>query len=30
MQTILKPTPLERQFILNGEVFDPEAFSSRK
>ena len=26
MQTILKPTPVERQFTLNGEAFDPEAF----
>ena len=30
MQTILKPTPVERQFALNGKPFDPEAFSSRK
>ena len=29
MQTILKPTPVERQFTLNGEVFDPESFSPR-
>jgi len=26
MQTILKPTPVERQFTLNGEAFDPAAF----
>jgi hypothetical protein len=30
MQTILKPTPVERQFTLNGEAFDPESFSSRR
>jgi hypothetical protein len=30
MQTILKPTPIERQFTLNGESFDPEAFVTRK
>jgi len=30
MQTILKPTPVERQFTLNGEAFDPEAFTIRK
>jgi len=30
MQTILKPTPVERQFTLNGEAFDPEAFTARK
>jgi hypothetical protein len=23
MQTILKPTPVKRQFSLNGEAFDP-------
>lgn len=27
MQTILKPTPVERSFSLNGEIFDPEAFA---
>jgi hypothetical protein len=27
MQTILKPTPVERQFTLNGDAFDPESFS---
>jgi hypothetical protein len=26
MQTILKPTPVERRFTLNGKPFDPEAF----
>jgi hypothetical protein len=26
MQTILRPTPVERQFTLNGTVFDPEEF----
>ena len=30
MQTILKPTPVERQFTLNEEAFDPEAFTARK
>jgi hypothetical protein len=30
MQTILKPTPVERQFALNAEPFDPEAFASGK
>jgi len=25
MQTILKPTPVERRFTLNGAPFDPEA-----
>ena len=27
MQTILKPTPVERRFALNGVAFDPQAFS---
>jgi hypothetical protein len=27
MQAILKPTPVERQFTLNGDAFDPESFS---
>jgi len=26
MQTILKPTPVERQFTLNGAAFEPESF----
>ena len=26
MQTILKPTPVARQFTLNGAAFDPDAF----
>jgi hypothetical protein len=26
MQTILKPTPVEREFTLNGAAFDPESF----
>ena len=30
MQTILKPTPVDRQFTLNGKAFDPEAFIPRK
>ena len=29
MQTILKPTPVERQFTLNGAPLDPEAFKKR-
>ena len=29
MQTILKPTPVERQFTLNGEMFDPDSFSRK-
>ena len=29
MQTILKPTPVERQFTLNGKAFDPESFVRR-
>lgn len=27
MQTILKPTPVVRQFTLNGAAFDPDAFA---
>jgi hypothetical protein len=27
MQTILKPTPVERQFTLNGAAFDPESLA---
>ena len=30
MQTILKPTLVERQFTFNGEAFDPESFSRRR
>jgi hypothetical protein len=30
MQTILKPTPVERQFTLNGEAFDPDSFARGK
>jgi len=30
MQTILKPTPVERQFALNGAAFDPELFGHKK
>jgi hypothetical protein len=26
MQTILQPTPVERQFTLNGAAFDPDAY----
>ena len=29
MQTILKPTPVARQFTLNGKAFDPESFGRR-
>jgi hypothetical protein len=29
MQTILKPTPVERQFTLNGAAFDPASFSKK-
>ena len=30
MQTILRPTPVERRFTLNGTVFDPEEFPSKR
>ena len=30
MQTILKPTPVERQFTLNGAAFVPESFGHKK
>lgn len=30
MQTILRPTPVERQFTLNGTVFEPEKFPSKE
>jgi hypothetical protein len=30
MQTILKPTSVERQYTLNGKALDPEEFASRK
>jgi hypothetical protein len=30
MQTILKPTPVKRQFTLNGAAFDPEALARGK
>jgi hypothetical protein len=30
MQTILKPTPIRRQFTLNGEAFEPEPFRYKK
>jgi hypothetical protein len=30
MQTILKPTPVEREFKLNGTVFNPERAGSQK
>jgi hypothetical protein len=30
MQTILKPTPVARQFTLNGAPFDPDSIAKRK
>jgi hypothetical protein len=30
MQTILQPTPVERQFTLNGNPFNPEEFPGRQ
>jgi uncharacterized OsmC-like protein len=30
MQTILKPTPVERQVTLNGVAFDPDSFSNQR
>ena len=30
MQTILKPTPVARQFTLNGAPFDPDSYAKRK
>jgi hypothetical protein len=30
MQTILKPTPVERQFMLNGAAFDPQSFVHKR
>jgi len=30
MQTILQPTPVERQFTLNGAPFDPDSFPKPK
>jgi uncharacterized OsmC-like protein len=27
MQTLLQPTPVERQFSLNGQSFEPDSFS---
>ena len=29
MQTILQPTPVARQFSLNGQAFEPELFPTR-
>jgi len=29
MQTILQPTPVERQFILNGDSFNPDEFPKK-
>jgi hypothetical protein len=30
MQTILQPTPVERQFTLNGAPFDPDEFPRKQ
>lgn len=30
LQTIVKPTPVERQFTLNGVAFDPNSLSSQR
>jgi len=30
LQTILHPVPVEREFILNGNRFDPEPLKNRK
>ena len=30
MQTILQPTPVERQFTLNGASFNPDEFPSKQ
>jgi hypothetical protein len=30
MQTILKPTPVERQFTLNGSRFNPDEFPTKR
>jgi hypothetical protein len=30
MQTILQPTPVERQFTLNGAQFNPDAFPKKQ
>ena len=30
MQTILRPTPVERQFTLNGAAFNPEEFPRKE
>ncbi len=30
MQTILQPTPVERQFTLNGVPFDPDEFPKKQ
>ena len=29
MQTILQPTPMDRQFLLNGQSFEPESFPTK-
>ena len=29
MQTILQPTPVEREFSLNGTAFDPDALQAK-
>jgi hypothetical protein len=30
MQTILKPTPVERRFTLNGHTFDPDGLARQR
>ena len=30
MQTILRPTPVERQFTLNGAAFNPDEFRRKQ
>jgi hypothetical protein len=29
MQTIINPTPVTRQFTLNGAPFDPESYKKK-
>ncbi|MCH8056220.1 MAG: hypothetical protein IH857_08745 [Deltaproteobacteria bacterium] len=30
LQSILHPVPVERKFVLNGSVFEPEGFPKRR
>jgi len=30
LQSLLRPVPVERSFVLNGAAFDPEAFPRKK